>query len=649
MTKLNASTRLKVKRDTFYLPDQEGGAYFRNNESSFRMKGGTIYQWIEKLIPMFNGEQTLGDLTEGLTAPYRDRVYEIGETLYKNGFVRDVSKDTPHQLKAKVLEKYASQIEFIENFVDSGGYRFQGYRQAKVLAVGSGPILVALAGALIESGIPKFHFMVTESKPTNRLRMNELVQNAHKDDSEVVVKEVPFEKGGHRSFWKQVVQPYDWILYVSQDGNINELRNLNSVCKEERKAFLPAICLDQVGLTGPLVHPESEGCWESAWRRIHQSALQEDRQLQTYSSTAGSILANITVFEFFKKATGIAGSNQSNQIYLLDLETLKGDWLSFITHPLATSRSVTPRLVEDFDLRLKQESDRNDPLSNLLEYFSRLTSEEIGIFHTWEERNLTQLPLAQCYVQAVNPVSEGPAELLSEVVCTGLTHEEAKRDAGLMGIEMYVSQVIKEFRDQKDKAHMNMSGGFIGIGAGETIEEAVCRGLQVYLDEELGERKVEQLGTIFDVQLGSIEDQPCRFYLDALTTLNGPPIIDLKEDILGFPVIRIRSNGRSYTRAGLNITLALRNALQQALLNTQNQVNSMVRHEMEPAEFLEKKESKLKIPSCDEMTQLELLQSSIQFLHQNRKRLFVYDLSFEPFLKKELAGVFGVQVREEES
>ena len=200
MTKLNSYSRLKVKRDTFYLPDPEGGVYFRNNVSSFRMEGGTIYQWIEKLIPMFNGEQTLGELTEGLTTPYRNRVYEIGEALYKNGFVRDVSQDSPHQLKAIVLEKYASQIEFIENFVDSGAYRFQEYRQAKVLAIGSGPFMVSLVSALIESGLPKFHVMVTDSIPTNRLRINELVKNANKDDSEVEVKEVPFEKGEDKKF-----------------------------------------------------------------------------------------------------------------------------------------------------------------------------------------------------------------------------------------------------------------------------------------------------------------------------------------------------------------------------------------------------------------------------------------------------------------
>ena len=105
MTKLNSYSRLKVKRDTFYLPDPQGGVYFRNNVSSFRMEGSTIYQWIEKLIPMFNGEQTLGDLTEGLTAPYRNRVYEIGETLYKNGFVRDVSQDTSTSIKCKSSRK----------------------------------------------------------------------------------------------------------------------------------------------------------------------------------------------------------------------------------------------------------------------------------------------------------------------------------------------------------------------------------------------------------------------------------------------------------------------------------------------------------------------------------------------------------------
>ncbi|MCJ8008875.1 putative thiazole-containing bacteriocin maturation protein [Lederbergia wuyishanensis] len=653
MTKLNSSSRIKLKRDTFFLPDSNGGVYFRNNLNSFRMEGNTIYQWIEKLLPMFNGEYTMGELTMGLTAPYRDRVYEIGETLYSNGFVRDLSKDSPHQLNQNVLEKYASQIEFIENFMESGAYHFQEYRKAKVLAVGSGPFMVSLASALIESGLAKLNVMVTDSIPTNWQRLNELVQNARKTDSEVEIKNVPFHKDAGSSFWKQAVQPYDWILYVSQDGNINELRDLNLVCKEEKKAFMPAIYLDQVGLSGPFEQPDTDRYWETAWRRIHHSVLKKDRPSQSFSSTAGSILANVSVFELFKRATGIADSNESHQIYMLDLETLEGDWLYFIPHPLGTSKRETPRLVEDFDLRLEQEKDRNESTSNLLEYFNRLTSEEIGIFHTWEERDLPQLPLAQCYVQAVNPISEGPAELLPEVVCGGLSHEEAKKEAGLTGIEMYVSQMINlpdmGYKHQKNKVGTNIPEEFIGIGAGETIAEAVCRGLQVYLGEELQKRKVDQQSRVYRIKLGTVEDKRCRFYFNALTTLNGAPIIGLKEDVLGFPVVWVRSNHRWYTCSGLNTTLALRNALEQALLDAQNQVNSTVEQEMGPAVILENNENKLDIPSCDEMTSRELLQSSIQVLKRNRMRLVIYDLASEPFLKQELAGVFGVKVQEEGS
>ena len=41
--------------------------------------------------------------------------------------------------------------------------------------------------------------------------------------------------------------------------------------------------------------------------------------------------------------------------------------------------------------------------------------------------------------------------LLPEVICAGLTHEEAKRNAGLTGIEMYVSKWIDSFvRNQDD-------------------------------------------------------------------------------------------------------------------------------------------------------------------------------------------------------
>jgi putative thiazole-containing bacteriocin maturation protein len=643
MTNLNPSMRLKVKRDTFFLPDPNSGVYFRNNVSSFHMKGSTIDQWINKLMPMFNGEYTLGNLTHGLPGQYRDRVYEIAEVLYKNGFVRDVSQDRPHQLEDQVIKKYASQIEFLESFGDSGAYRFQAYRQAKVLAIGSGPFLVSLVSSLVESGLPKFHVLITDSVPTNRMRLEELVVHARKTDPGAAVEEVILKKKGESS-WREIVKSFDSILYVSQEGNVEELRALHRICREEKKLLLPAIFLHQVGLAGPLVHPDSEGCWESAWRSIHESVFGKDEQLQSFTSTAGAMLANVIVFELFKNVTGVTESEQRNQFFLLDPDTLEGNWHDFMPHPLVTGR-ITAEWIRDLDLGLKQSSGKEE-LGGLLLYLSHLTSAESGIFHILEEEDLKQLPLAQCRVQAVDPLSVGPAELLPGIVCTELTHEKARKEAGLSGIEAYVSQmadvIIAALPLLRQKVE---SGENVGVGAGETIAEGVCRGLQKCLTAELSKQLVDQKNVVSRVQLSDVEDERCLYYLQALTTMQGAPVIGLGKEVSGFPVVWVGTNDRWYGSVDLNTTMALQKALQQALMDGKNQSAQALPDAL--VFVAEKAPQSLVIRTSEEIS--EVLQSAMQVLKRNRKRILVFELELEPFLKKELVGVYGTLLREEES
>ncbi|WP_144548527.1 putative thiazole-containing bacteriocin maturation protein [Bacillus sp. X1(2014)] len=652
MTSLNPSMRLKVKRDTFFLPDSNNGVYFRNNISSFRMEGSTIDQWVEKLIPMFNGEYTLGNLTEGLPGPYRDRVYEIAEVLYRNGFVRDVSQDYPHQLEAQVLKRHASQIEFVDSFVNSGAYRFQTYRQAKVLAVGSGPFLVSLVSSLIESGLPKFKLLITDTVPTNRRRLLELVDHARKSDPEVEIEEVKL-KEDRVSFWRECVQPFDSILYVSQEGNLEALRLLHTVCREEKKILLPAICIQQVGIAGPLVKPDSEACWESAWRRLHHSALFKDQELSAYSSTAGAMLANVIVFELFKEVTGVTEQEQQNQFFLLDLDTLEGNWHSFTPHPLVTGR-ISAKWVDDYDRRLEQKLSTGEP-SQLLLYFYQLTSKETGIFHRWGEEELKQLPLAQCRVQAVDPLSDGPAVLLRDIVCSGLTHEEARREAGLAGIEAYASRMIdlcvtNLHPYQKVEGRIQDWEEFVGVGAGETFAEGVCRGLQKCLEEEMNIQQRDQKISVKGVHLSAVEDERCRFYLQSLTTMQGAPHIGLGEEVSGFPVVWVNTSDGWYRSADLNITMALRKALQQALFKVQNSEGSITAQAFDESTLcLEEKVSQsIVIPACEERIQFKDLQAAMDVLKQNHKQLSVFEQEIEPFLKEGLAGVFGVLLREEE-
>ncbi|MCR8630126.1 putative thiazole-containing bacteriocin maturation protein [Paenibacillus radicis (ex Xue et al. 2023)] len=637
MPNLTPAARLKVKADTFFLPVPNEGVYFRNNLGTFRMEGEMIDRWIEKLIPMFNGEYTLEDLTDGLSSSHRDRVYEIADVLHQKGFIRDVSQDRSHQLTNGIIQKHAAQIAFLDSFGDSGAYRFQCYRQASVLAIGSGPFFVALVSALIESGLPRFHMLITESVPTNRQRLMELAEHARRTDPEVLLEEITLGIEGADG-WRDVVQPFQSILYVSQEGDVEELRHLHSICKTENKIFVPAMFLHQTGMAGPVVHPASEGCWESAWRRLHESAVYKDPALHVFSSTAGAMLANVIVFELFKTVTG--ESELRNSFFLLDLETLEGSWHPFMPHPMIHGFAAAQR-VQISNLLLDRGSDKS-ATNRLLTYFNHLTSTQTGILHIWEEGALRQLPLSQCRVQAVEPLSEGPAKLQPELVCAGLTHEEARREAGLTGIEAYVSRLISMVVNTKE---------IVGIGVGETAAEGVIRGLQANLTEQLARQQKDRKHPVIRTQLSKVEDERCRFYLQALTAMRGAPVIGIGEEVFGFPTIWVGTGDFLYGSTGLNSTMALQNALKAALHRVQNNSAVCAAQVLQSSSVNFGKELAvdLVVPSSEEAAQPKVLQEALQILRKNGKELYVVDLAVEPFLKEGPEGVFGVLLREEES
>lgn len=616
MIHLTASARLKVNRDTWFLPDPNGGAYFRNNSGSFRIKGSSIAQWFEKLLPMFNGEHSLEDLTKGLQAPYRKRVYEIGETLYKNGFVRDVSRDHPHKLESSVLKTYEVQIEFIESFADSGVYRFQLSRQTKILAAGTGSFLTKLVRSLIDSGFSRIRAIVTDASGH---ALDELAEISEQTESGL---EIGFAETQH---WREAVRSADWVLYVSDRGFTDDLHDLQTFCLEENKGFIPGICLKQVGLAGPVFQQHGDSRFEAAWRRLHRSALHEERTLGTFPLAGKDMLANVIVFELMKAAAELEPLSKKNQVYLLDLATLEGGWHAFLPHPDFSCGKDSAELICDLEAKLSEHPGKETE-SRLFQCFTELTSPVTGIFHLWEEKHLPQLPLAQCFVQTADPLSSGPAELLPETVSVGLTHQEARREAGLTGIEMYASRLTRSYPNNGDFA----------IATGETLAEGVLRGLEKCLEHRLCERIKSGKEMISLVQLDGIEDRHSAFYLKALTVLYGQPEIGLGKNIEGFPVAWAGIRGRWYRSSGLNITSALRKVLERALTDKDPLKGADV--------LLEPGELKLAIP-----VSAALQKTLLSALKNNRGlQLYVYELPVEPFLKEKLAGIYCVQLRKEE-
>lgn len=640
MSKLTPTARLQVKADTFFLPVQNDGVYFRNNVGTFHMKGEMIDRWLEKLIPMFNGEHTLAELTDGLSGPYRERVYEIAEVLREKGFARDVSQDRPHVLPEQTVRRHAGQIALLDSFGDSGAYRFQCYRQAEVLAVGSGPIFSALVASLLESGLPRFRMLITDSLPTDRRRLAALAEHARLTDPEVSITEVALPNKGADG-WREAVRPFQMVLYVSEQGDCEELRLLHHACQAERKTLLPAVRLHQAGIAGPLVQTDSEVCWESAWRRIHASEIFKDPERFAFSSTAGALLANVIVFELFKNVTGAAEPESRNSLYLLDLETLEGNWLPILPHPFAAGDvNAAADWVDDVELRL-EERQESTAVNGLFPYFSKLTSDRTGIFHSWEEGDLGQLPLSQCRVHAADPLSDGPAGLLPDIVCSGLTHGEARREAGLTGLEAYVSRLAGVLVNTEQ---------LIGIGIGETAAEGVARGMQACLTKHLEARLKDHKPSVVPVRLGRMDDEACRFYLQALTTMRGIPTIGL-EEVCGLPVVWAGTEDGWFAGTGLNITTSMRRALQAALMKAQNGSECRMPHSVE-ARTMQLDSStplELSVPAGESEPKLEGVKDAIRKLKKSGREVFVIDLAVEPFLREGPAAVFGVLLGEGEA
>lgn len=618
--------RLKVKGDTYFLRDPDGGGvYFRNNEGSFHLQGGRIDLWVERLIPLLDGNRTLQDLTDGLPRQHRDRVYELADVLHHNGFLRDVSQDRPHRLPEELLRTYASSIEFLDHFGQSGGFRFQTFRESKGLVIGCGSFLTALVAKLLASGLQTVRFLCTDGEPTDRQRLTDLLANARPRDGELSLEEITLPP-------EQAVPTADWVLCAAQERHLEDLRFFHTICRDACKPFLPVWLYRDTGLVGPFVRPDSTACWESARRRLHRAFL-EKGSLSATSVTEETLLANLAVFEMFK-AVSLPEFPWGQRIYLLNRETLEGDWRAFVPHPLANGSALPrpARIAAPEQLPAAEEAPREEMLS----FFHLLTSEETGIFCCWDEGELKQLPLTQCRVQAVDPLSPGPADVLPEVVCTGLTHEEARREAGLAGIEAYVGRLAESLSlDATDAT------GVAGIGAGGTLAEALARGLQHCLQIELAKRHQSESPELTPIETEALEDERIRYMWHALTALSTDrPQIGSGSDVFGFPTIWVKRDGNWYVGVGFNPTLALRHALEQAL-----QENSP----SPPCTPTVKKGTRsLTISPFSEANRKALLQDALQTLHRQGLRVEVYDLALEPFLREGLAGVLGVTVRKEE-
>lgn len=514
---------------------------------------------------------------------------------------------------------------------------------AESLAVGPESLLRSLAESWESAGLGRLRLILVEAEPTSAYKFASRQKGALRAEKPDKIEVVSLEPDLRtETQWRDVVRSCRTVLCLSRLGHFAELRRLHAVCREEGIPFIPVLVLGDKGVAGPLTLPDDDRCWESAWRQLHRSAVGTLAEKTAVPDEDDErLLVNVAVLAARELHDGVTEPLLKGRVYVLDLETGEGDYHSIAPHPLAHGRpalewlevSVIGKGYES-DGSGYRDAGRPEAEIERLSLFAKLTSPVAGAFHAWEEGELSQLPLSQCRVAPIDPLSEGPAEMLPEAVSAGFTHAEARREAGLIGLERMASRILERLLPTglpaKGSAPQTEA---IGVGAGESDVEAVCRSLVRCLNRDLEHRRSAP-GLVFrEARIGAMGDTRCRFYWEALEILRGePPRVGLA-DVGGFPAVWVGCGSGGFASAGLHPTLALRAALLSALQHEQNGAGANPAAPADPDDTLRFElpafggcSTVLSIDSLEDTDLESIWADASKILTRNGRRLRVLDL-----------------------
>ena len=258
--------RPKLVHDFFYVR-LDGGAYLKSSSGTLNLRGHAVYDWIDRLAPLLDGEHSMSEIVAGASAERRGMIEQLVDVLARNGMVTDREKQQPHGLTGRELDVYAEEIAFLDSVAGSGAHRFERFRYRPVLVTGSGTSLTALTHAVLQLGAAEVDVSVDgDDTAAEAQRRAELLALLRKKDPRLRLGQVPALTGESVETIRRRLDGYAAVIHCADHPSTALVGYLNRAVAGTGTALLQSVVAHGAVWLGPM-STASPGCWECAWRR----------------------------------------------------------------------------------------------------------------------------------------------------------------------------------------------------------------------------------------------------------------------------------------------------------------------------------------------------------------------------------------------
>jgi bacteriocin biosynthesis cyclodehydratase domain-containing protein len=340
--------RPRIRHDVLFA-DAGDGALLRSADGGFLIRGRSAYRLTSMLVPYLTGENTVAQLCADLPEAQRSMVTNFVRTLLERGYARDARPSEPVDLSPAVSDRFGSQINYIDHYVDEAAARFARFRASRVLITGTGPVAHAAATSLIRNGMRAVCLLPTTSDATTRLTdLAAAVETLSLAGcpAEVRVVDTPLDRLGAVE-----LAAYDVVVAPAEDRGLAHLLRFSSLRSELATVLLPAAVVGGMAVLGPLVRPDTAPCWVCAALRLGANLdaadvldLWRDASLPRLagsvtapSQPVAAMIGNMLGYEVFRLRTGCLAAETDGAVVVQDLSTLDVSRETLLAHPLCPS------------------------------------------------------------------------------------------------------------------------------------------------------------------------------------------------------------------------------------------------------------------------------------------------------------------------